>query len=184
MSIPSRSYRGPSNSAFLGVNNNDKGIGTFDKKVGPFELPKPDKSGSHAISTWNALQCKSNGESIYSDNIKRSVNGSTSTNPNIIKSDIIQDPPKPKPERFVYDDRLARIPSPSCNCGAVFMENTDKILEIGPIVIGILMFIAVCTLLWIVIKKYRSPVTNIEAKGGSSNTITGGFIDEDAIDII
>lgn len=184
MSIAARSYRGPSNSSFLGVTNNDQGIGTKNKKVGPFELPKPDKTGSHAISTWNALQCKSMGESIYSDNIKRSVNGSTSTNPNIIKSDIIREPNEPKAEKFIYDTRLAGTEQ-FCGCGDIFMDNSDKILKIGPVVIGILVFAALCVLLWIVVDKYRPKDATAEPKKEQDNEgMSGGFIDEDAIDII
>lgn len=185
MSIAARSYRGPSNSSFLGVTNNDQGIGTKNKKVGPFELPKPDKTGSHAISTWNALQCKSMGESIYSDNIKRSVNGSTSTNPNIIKSDIIREPHEPKAEKFVYDTRLAGTER-FCGCDETFMENSDKILKAGPVVIGILVFAALCVLLWIVVKKYCPKDISITSFQQQTNNegMSGGFIDEDAIDII
>ncbi len=185
MSIAARSYRGPSNSSFLGVTNNDQGIGTKNKKVGPFELPKPDKTGSHAISTWNALQCKSMGESIYSDNIKRSVNGSTSTNPNIIKSDIIREPNAPAPEKFVYDTRLAGTEQ-FCGCDATFMANSDKILDVAPIIIGILVFAALCILLWMIIEKYHpNDAASGKPKEQQNNDgMSGGFIDEDAIDII
>ena len=185
MSIAARSYRGPSNSSFLGVTNNDQGIGTKNKKVGPFELPKPDKTGSHAISTWNTLQCKSMGESIYSDNIKRSVNGSTSTNPNIIKSDIIREPHEPKPEKFVYDTRLASTER-FCGCDETFMENSDKILKAAPVVIGVLIVAALCVLLWIVVKKHcpKRSTTPDDPTQTDEGGMSGGFIDEDAIDII
>lgn len=184
MSIAARSYRGPSNSSFLEVTNNDQGIGTKNKKVGPFELPKPDKTGSHAISTWNSLQCKSMGESIYSDNIKRSVHGSTSTNPNIIKSDIIREPHEPKAEKFVYDTRLAGAEH-FRGCGNTFMENSDKILKAAPTIIVILVIAALCVL-WFFVKKrsLKGDSTASSKQPTESEGMTGGFIDEDTIDII
>ena len=179
MSIPSRSYRGQSNSAYLEVNNADEGVGV-NRKTGPFELPKPDKTGAHAISTWNALQSKSMGESIYSENIKRAVNGSTSTNPNIIKSDIINEP---KAERCACDTRLAG-PETFCGCGDLFVKNTDRLLKIGPVVIGILVFIALCILLWIVIKRCAPKRNSGFSSAPVSQSMQGGFVDEESVDII
>ena len=123
------------------------------------------------------------GEYIYSDNVKRSVNGSTSTNPNIIKSNIIRDPHEPKAEKFTYYDNHVKETYSGCGCGKVFQENSDKLLTSTPVVIAVLVIIAAGLFIWCIVNKFGTKVGEKKTTGGGS-TMSGGFIDEDSVDII
>lgn len=189
LNAATRTVRSGASPNFVNVMNNDDGL-TTKRNTQPFSFPQEDKTGAHSIAALNRFICDSKNGSTYSDNIKASIGEKPETiNPYIPTK---MNKPLPRESFRPTDGRLANscgcglnkkkglltAPEAFCGCGNAFMENSDKIMRYGPIVIVILVLFATLLVARIIIHRKSKMETSSEP------TMQGGAIDESFDSII
>lgn len=195
LNAATRTPRSGNSPNFVHAMNNDIGLAN-NRRSDPFSFPANDKTGAHSIAALDRYICDSKNGSIYSNNIKAAVGEApTTVNPYIPTKTN-----KPLPqESFRYPmGKLAN--SCGCNrrrnqpeitteqfCGHAFVENKNRVFEVCPIVLVILLIIG-GILLFFIIKDKSHPSSrtsrtyNDEPKSESYESLIGGRLDNEADD--
>ena len=183
LNAATRTPRSGASPNFIHAMNNDTGL-TNNRHTDPFSFPANDKTGAHSIAALDRYICDSKNGSIYSNNIKNAIGETpTTVNPYIPTKTY-----KPLPQESFRSPMGKLANSCGCDrkrrqqegtvepfCGNMFIENKDKILGTGPIVLIVLIVIGVILLYFIVRRKaYSSYDDDTYSRSGLYRTLTGG----------
>ena len=165
LNAATRTPRSGASPNFVHAMNNDAGLAN-NRHTDPFSFPANDKTGAHSIAALDRYICDSKNGSIYSDNIKAAI-GET---PTMVNPYIPTKTYKPLPQES-FRSPMGRFAN-SCGCGRrgnkqppeggvpvesfcgnLFIENKDRILGTGPVVLIVLIVIGVILLYFLIRKK-------------------------------
>jgi hypothetical protein len=163
LNAATRTPRSGTSPNFVHAMNNDAGLAN-NRRTDPFSFPANDKTGAHSIAALDRYICDSKNGSIYSDNIKAAIGEA----PTMVNPYIPTKTYKPLPQESFRSPKGRFANSCGCNrrrnqlpdgtnvesfCGNLFIENKDKILGTGPIVLVVLIVIGVILLYFLIRKK-------------------------------